>query len=99
MTQTSLPFNASPKAVLAFLFPLIAAIGVSVANWIATGEFDANSVRLAAGGAVTACLAALGAYVGRPGDVVPNVGAGSDALLGDTAKRLLDVNSGEQGHS
>jgi hypothetical protein len=73
----------SPKAVLAFLFPLVAAIGAAAANWIATGAFDAGEVRAAAAAVVSAAIAGLGAYLGHPGDVVPaaQVGPPSDQLL------------------
>lgn len=59
----------SPKAVLAFLFPLIAAAGATVASWIVSGQFDLTEIRTAAGGVVLAGVALVGAWVGRPGEV------------------------------
>lgn len=72
----------SPKAVLAFLFPLIAAVGGSLVSWIATGDFNDAEIRAALGGLVTSGLALLGAYIGQPGNVQATVdGFGSDELL------------------
>ena len=59
----------SPKAVLAFVFPAIAAVGASVVSWISTGNFDASEIRTAVGGVIAAGIAALGAYLGKPGRV------------------------------
>lgn len=70
----------SPKAVLAFLFPLVVALGVAVANWIVTGSFDADSVRAALAGLVTSGLALLGAYVGKPGNVAGVKAEGEEAV-------------------
>lgn len=62
----------SPKAILAFLFPFLSALAVSVISWIATGDFSDNEIRTALGGLVASALAAVGAYVGKPGDVADN---------------------------
>lgn len=64
----------SPKAVLAFLFPAIAAVVASGADWVASGQFDVTTVRTAVAGLGASLLALLGAYVGRPGDVVNDHG-------------------------
>jgi hypothetical protein len=60
----------SPKAILAFLFPLVASVVAALVNWTVTGHFDTDSVRLTLGGLGTSALAALGAYLGKPGIVV-----------------------------
>jgi hypothetical protein len=61
----------SPKAVLAFLFPVIAATATSLVAWIAGGEvFDVEPIKVALGGLVASGLAALGAFAGKPGIVV-----------------------------
>lgn len=59
----------SPKAILAFAFPLVAALAGALTSWIVTGNFDAAEIRTAAGGLVTSALALAGAYVGKPGNV------------------------------
>jgi hypothetical protein len=69
-TITTLPLNLSWKAILAFLFPLLSAVAVAVASWIVSGELNANEIRAALGGLILSGLALLGAYVGKPGQVV-----------------------------
>lgn len=59
----------SPKAVLAFLFPLIAAVGASAASWVISGDLNVTELRVAAGGFLLSSLSALGAWLGRPGTV------------------------------
>jgi hypothetical protein len=59
----------SPKAVLAFLFPLLSAAAAAVASWIATGNFSDSEIRTALSGLVLSGLALVGAYVGKPGTV------------------------------
>jgi hypothetical protein len=60
----------APKAVLAFVYPVIAALLTAVANWIVSGGgLDLTEVRIAAGGVVLGAIAALGAYVGKTGTV------------------------------
>jgi hypothetical protein len=61
----------SPKAILAFLFPLVAALATALASWIATGNLSTIEIKTAAGGLIASGLALLGAYVGKPGRVVP----------------------------
>jgi hypothetical protein len=62
----------SPKAVLAFLYPLLGAIVVAVATWITDGgTLDWSQIRIAAGGLLLSGLALIGAYIGQPGNVVP----------------------------
>jgi len=60
----------SPKAVLAFLFPFLTAIGAVVISWITTGEWNEQETRVAVAGLVASGLALVGAYVGNPGNVV-----------------------------
>ena len=62
----------SPKAILALVFPLIAAAGAALASWVASGNFNATEIRTAASGVVLALVSFVGAYVGEPGRVVPN---------------------------
>jgi hypothetical protein len=59
----------SPKTVAAFVFPAIAAIGAAVVSWVSTGNFSATEIRTAVGGVIAAAIAALGAYLGKPGPV------------------------------
>jgi hypothetical protein len=61
----------SPKAVLAFCYPLIATVAASVGSWIVTGNLSTSEIRVALAGLAASGLALLGAYVGRPGNVVP----------------------------
>lgn len=62
--------NISPKAALAFLYPFIATVAAVAASWIVTGQFNDGEVRTALSGLVASGIAALGAYVGKPGQVV-----------------------------
>lgn len=73
----------SPKAVLAFVYPFIATSAGVAVTWITTGEFNEQELRVGVAGLVASGLALLGAYVGRPGDVVVDVGESSDDLVGD----------------
>ncbi len=50
------------KAKLAFLVPLLTALGAAVASWIVSGEFNATEIRAAAGGTVLAAVAGISAY-------------------------------------
>lgn len=60
----------SPKAVLAFALPLIAAIAASIADWAVSGQFEVTTIRTALAGLIASGLALLGAYLGKPGNVV-----------------------------
>jgi hypothetical protein len=60
----------SPKAVLAFLFPLVSTVCATVAVWVNSGTFNAAELRTALAGTITSAAAALGAYLGHPGRVV-----------------------------
>jgi hypothetical protein len=59
----------SPKAVLAFFFPLIAAAITAATSALATGHFDTTQIVIAATGLGTSAVALLGAYVGQPGEL------------------------------
>jgi hypothetical protein len=59
----------SPKAVLAFLFPLIAAIITSATSALATGHFDTTQIVIAVTGLGSSAIALLGAYLGQPGEI------------------------------
>jgi hypothetical protein len=65
----------SPKAVLAFLYPLIATVIATIADWGISGQFDVTAIRIAAAGLGASLVALLGAYVGRPGEVVKDTAA------------------------
>lgn len=73
----------SPKAVLAFVFPFLATCLGVLATWVESGEFNGQEIRTAAAGLIAAAVAWLGAYLGRPGDVVEDRGSRSDDVLGD----------------
>ena len=51
------------KAKLAFLAPLLTAVGTAVASWIVSGDFNANEIRAAAGGAVLSVVSGGAAYL------------------------------------
>lgn len=69
-TATTLPFNLSWKAILAFLFPVIAAAGTAVVLWLTGGTFDAGPILVAVGGVIAGGISLLGAYLGKPAAVV-----------------------------
>lgn len=46
----------SNKAKLAFLAPLLTAVGAAAASWIVSGDFNASEIRAAAGGAALALV-------------------------------------------
>ena len=60
----------SPKAVLAFCFPFVTTVAGVTSSWVVTGNFNGTELRLGVAGLIASSLAALGAYVGRPGTVV-----------------------------
>jgi hypothetical protein len=60
----------SPKAVLAFLYPFIATVAAVVVTWIVEGTFDENALRVGVAGLIASGLALIGAYLGKPGEVV-----------------------------
>jgi hypothetical protein len=72
--QTLETKGTSPKAILAFFFPLISGIVAVVAEWVATGKFDQLELRTTIASFLASCLAGLGAYVGAPGEVGPVAG-------------------------
>lgn len=51
------------KAKFAFLAPLLAALGTAAASWIVSGDFNANEIRAAAGGAVLSAVSGTAAYL------------------------------------
>jgi len=66
-TVSTLPFNLSPKAVLAFFYPLIGSVVLAGAVWISDGgPLDWAKIRVAVGGTLLSGLALLGAYIGKP---------------------------------
>lgn len=62
----------SPKAVLAFFYPLIAALVTAATSALATGNVSTTEIVVAITGLGTSALALLGAYVGKPGTVKPS---------------------------
>jgi hypothetical protein len=91
-TVSHLPFNLSPKALMAFLFPFLSTlVGVGV-TWIVTGAFDGQEVREGAAGLLASGLALAGAYVAPPAQTAP---AGTVAVpdgkpeARDAASRVL----------
>ncbi len=77
----------SPKAVLAFVFPLIVTIATTLSSWIATGDFSDTELRTALSGFLLSSVSALGAYLGSPGTVTAvEVGPASDDLLPPEAR-------------
>lgn len=69
-SASPLPFGLTPKAILAFLFPLITALAGAVVLWASGGDFDVTPIKVAAGGVITSGLALLGAWIGKPSPVV-----------------------------
>lgn len=79
-------FGISPKAVLAFLFPLVAALVTSALTALATGHFDTTAIVVALTGLGSSGLALFGAWLGKPGNVQSVLeGPGSDELLSPEA--------------
>jgi len=82
----------SPKAVLAFLFPAIAAVVASAADWVVSGQFEVTTIRTALAGLLASGLALLGAYVGRPGTVAPDLTVTPKVkLAGEKGQLSLDL--------
>lgn len=63
----------SPKAILAFAVPAISAGVASVGSFLATSNWNPSETRTLLVGIGAAFLAGVGAFSGRPGNVVPNV--------------------------
>jgi ethanolamine ammonia-lyase large subunit len=53
------------KAIAAFFAPFVIALLGTIANWIATGHFNADEIRIAATGLVSALAAAVAAYFAK----------------------------------
>ena len=51
------------KAVVAFLAPFVVTLLTAVANWIVTGEFSTNELRIALGGTLLSVVSGIGASV------------------------------------
>jgi hypothetical protein len=63
------PGKLSPKAALAFLLPALSTLILAILDQVVDPSLD-PTLKVAIVGAVNALLGLLGAYVGRPGDVV-----------------------------
>jgi hypothetical protein len=59
----------SPKAILALVFPVLAAAVAAAASWVSTGDFNDAEIRTAISGALLGLVSFAGAYLGRPGNV------------------------------
>lgn len=70
------------KAKLAFLAPLLTAVGASVASWIISGDFNASEIRAAAGGAVLAAVSGGATWL---------VPAGRAEVKSEAGQSLLEV--------
>lgn len=62
----------SPKTTLAFFYPAISSVITAVGSWIVTGNFNDSELRVALAGLGASAIAALGAYIGKPGRTVPD---------------------------
>jgi hypothetical protein len=78
------------KALAALLAPLAVALLTTAANWIITGEFSTNELRIAIGGAILAGVAGLSAYV------TPTKRALVDAIPPPVEERARVVVEGER---
>jgi capsular polysaccharide biosynthesis protein len=67
-TQMASPSTISPKAILALVLPALGTLVLALVNEFVTVHMD-TTLKIAVVGAVNALLAALGAYVGAPGQV------------------------------
>lgn len=85
--------KVSPKAILAFVFPLVSAVAASLIVWITDGSWDWTNTRLALAGLVAGGIASLGAYLGKPGQVVGTL-APEDAIPSPPAASI-DVHAGD----
>lgn len=70
-TRMASSSTISPKALLALVFPAVGTLVLAVVNEYVTVHMD-STLKIAVVGVVNALLAALGAYVGAPGQVVVN---------------------------
>jgi hypothetical protein len=59
------------KAILALVFPAVGTVVLALVNEYATVHLD-STLKVAIVGLVNAALAALGAYLGAPGQVIVN---------------------------
>jgi chromate transport protein ChrA len=59
------------KAILALVFPAVGTVVLALVNEYATVHLD-STLKVAIVGLVNAALAALGAWVGAPGQVIVN---------------------------
>lgn len=71
ITRAVRTIRISPKAILAFVFPLVTAAAGSAVAWIVEGaSFDGAPLKIAGAGVIASGVSALGAWLGKPGDVV-----------------------------
>jgi hypothetical protein len=67
-TQMASPSTISPKAILALVLPAVGTLVLALVNEFAAPHMS-STLKVAIVGVVNALLAALGAYVGAPGQV------------------------------
>lgn len=65
----------SPKTILAFLVPLVSAGIASVGSYLATSDWNPTETRTLLTGAGAAFVAGAAAFLGSPGNVVPDIRA------------------------
>jgi ABC-type phosphate transport system substrate-binding protein len=53
------------KAIAAFFAPFILTLLGTLGNWIATGQFNADEIRIAGAGLISSAAAALAAYFAK----------------------------------
>jgi capsular polysaccharide biosynthesis protein len=67
-SQMATPQTISPKTVLALVFPAVGTLVLALVNEFVVVHLD-STIKVAVVGVVNAALAALGAYLGAPGQV------------------------------
>jgi capsular polysaccharide biosynthesis protein len=70
-SQMATPSTISPKTILALAFPALGTLVLALVNEFVTVHMD-STLKVAVVGVVNALLAALGAYLGAPGQVTVN---------------------------
>lgn len=76
------PGTISPKAILALVLPAVGTLVLALVNEYVTVHMD-TTLKVAIVGVVNSLLAALGAYVGKPGEVVVPAAVVPDAPVVD----------------
>jgi MFS-type transporter involved in bile tolerance (Atg22 family) len=66
---TNFPLNVTWKAILALVFPSVGTVILALLDQVLSPDLD-PTLKVAIVGLVNALLAALGAYIGKPGETV-----------------------------